>query len=117
VGTLEAGHGWLPFWMARLDEHAVTIRAALPKLEGKPSEYVLGGRYFQSIEIPEGARLTNAIVDLVGEDLLMYASDYPHGESWFPNSVTSVLGWEMAEPRKRKLFWDNAMRFYTRCPR
>ena len=19
VGTLEAGHGWLPFWMARLD--------------------------------------------------------------------------------------------------
>ena len=22
IGTLEAGHGWLPFWMKRLDEHA-----------------------------------------------------------------------------------------------
>jgi predicted TIM-barrel fold metal-dependent hydrolase len=115
VGTLEAGHGWLPFWMARIDEHAETVRAALPDLKGKPSEYVLSGRYFQSIEIPEGARLTNAVTDLVGEDLLMYASDYPHGESWFPNSVTTVLGWAMSESRKRKLFWDNAKRFYTRC--
>ena len=116
MGTLEAGHGWLPFWMARIDEHAETIKAALPELKGKPSEYVLSGRYFQSIEIPEGARLTNAVADLVGDDLLMYASDYPHGESWFPNSVTTVLGWEMSESRKRKLFWDNAMRFYARCP-
>ena len=45
----------------------------------------------------------------------MYASDYPHGESWFPNSVKTVLGWEMSETRKRKLFWDNAVRFYARC--
>ena len=36
VGTLEAGHGWLPFWMARLDEHAETIKAALPELAHKP---------------------------------------------------------------------------------
>jgi hypothetical protein len=34
-------------------EHAETIKAALPKLGHKPSEYVTGGRYFQSIEIPE----------------------------------------------------------------
>ena len=84
VGTLEAGHGWLPFWMARLDEHAETIKAALPELKHRPSEYVMSGRYFQSIEIPEGARLTNAVADLVGDDVLMYASDYPHGESHFP---------------------------------
>ena len=115
VGTLEAGHGWLPFWIARIDEHAETIKAALPDLPRKPGEYILGGRYFQSIEIPEGARLTNAVIDLVGEDLLMYASDYPHGESWFPNSVKTVLGWEMAEARKKKLFWDNAVRFYARA--
>jgi predicted TIM-barrel fold metal-dependent hydrolase len=116
VGTLEAGHGWLPFWMARLDEHAETIKAALPALDRKPSEYVTGGRYFQSIEIPEGARLTNTIVDLVGDHVLMYASDYPHGESHFPDSVAMVLGWEMDRARKRKLLWDNAARFYARAP-
>jgi predicted TIM-barrel fold metal-dependent hydrolase len=44
----------------------------------------------------------------------MYASDYPHGESHFPKSAGIVLGWDMPEPRKRKLFWDNACRLYTR---
>jgi predicted TIM-barrel fold metal-dependent hydrolase len=115
IATLEAGHGWLPFWMARIDEHAQTIKAALPELKGKPSEYVMSGRYFQSIEIPEGAKLTNAVADLVGEGVLMYASDYPHGESHFPESVQTVLEWEMEKTRKRKLFWDNAVRLYARC--
>ena len=101
--------------MARLDEHAETIKAALPPLSGKPSEYVCSGRYFQSIEIPEGARLTNAVADLVGDGVLMYASDYPHGESHFPESAGIVTAWEMPETRKRKLLWDNALRFYTRA--
>jgi predicted TIM-barrel fold metal-dependent hydrolase len=114
IGTLEAGHGWLPFWMARIDEHAETAKAALPALKHKPSEYVLCGRYFQSIEIPEGERLTNSVIDLLGEGVLMYASDYPHAESWFPESATTVLGWNMPSERKRKLFWDNAVRFYAR---
>ena len=115
IGTLEAGHSWLPFWMTRIDEHAEMIKEALPALKLKPSEYVLSGRYFQSIEIPEGEKLTNAVCDYVGEDLLMYASDYPHGESHFPKSVETVAGWRMPDARKRKLFWDNAVRFYARC--
>jgi uncharacterized protein len=115
IGTLEAGHGWLPFWMARIDEHARTIRSEIPDLKMMPSEYVLSGRYFQSIEIPEGLKLTNAVIDLVGEDVLMYASDYPHGESHFPESVDMVLDWDMPRARKNKLFWDNALKLYARC--
>ena len=45
----------------------------------------------------------------------MYASDYPHGESHFPESAGLVIGWDMAEERKRKLLWDNAVRFYARA--
>ena len=116
IGTLEAGHGWLPFWMARTDEHHRTIRSALPEsLKHKPSDYVLSGRYFQSIEVPEGEKLTNSVIDLLGEDILMYASDYPHGESWFPKTVETVMSWDMTEERKRKLFWDNAVKLYARC--
>jgi uncharacterized protein len=115
VATLEAGHGWLPFWIKRLDEHAETIKAALPELKRRPSEYVTSGRYFQSIEIPEGAALTNAVADLLGDEVLMYASDYPHGESHFPQSAGIVTGWDMPEPRKRKLLWDNASKLYARA--
>jgi hypothetical protein len=114
IGTLEAGHSWLPFWMARLDAHAHAIAAALPPLQHPPSDYVRSGRYWQSIEIPEGLHLTKPVIDLLGEDGLMYASDYPHGESWFPTSVETVLGGDLPQTVKRKRFWDNAVRFYAR---
>jgi predicted TIM-barrel fold metal-dependent hydrolase len=113
-GTLEAGHSWLPFWMARIDDQAEMIASALPELKHEPSAYVRSGRYFQSIEIPEGETLTKMVIDQLGEDILMYASDYPHGESWFPKSVETVMGWDLPEPVKRKLFWDNAVRLYAR---
>jgi predicted TIM-barrel fold metal-dependent hydrolase len=52
---------------------------------------------------------------LVGDEVLMYASDYPHGESHFPESAGIVTRWNMAETRKRRLLWDNAVRFYARA--
>jgi len=43
----------------------------------------------------------------------MYASDYPHSECHFPNSVDYVLGWSSLKPEtQQKLLWDNAARFY-----
>ena len=42
----------------------------------KPSDYVLSGRYFQSIGMSEGEKLTKQVIEVVGEDILMYASDY-----------------------------------------
>ncbi|MSQ50386.1 MAG: amidohydrolase [Betaproteobacteria bacterium] len=115
VGTLEAGHGWLPFWMTRIDEHAHTIKSAIPELKQMPSDYVLSGRYFQSIEIPEGEKITNSVCDMLGDGVLMYASDYPHGESHFPESVEMFMKWNMNDERRRKMLWDNAVRLYARC--
>jgi predicted TIM-barrel fold metal-dependent hydrolase len=116
IGVLEAGHSWLPFWMARIDEQARGKPAALAQLQMNPSDYVRSGRYFQSIEMSEGEKLTKVTLDLLGEDILMYASDYPHSESWFPNSVDTVMAWDLPERVKRKLFWDNAVRYYARYP-
>jgi uncharacterized protein len=114
LGVLEAGHGWLPGWIMRLDEHAGSVAAALPRLQNRPSEYVTGGRYFQSIEMSEGEGVTKAVIDLLGDHVLMYASDYPHGESWFPRSVETVMSWNLPRDVKRRLFWDNAVKFYRR---
>jgi uncharacterized protein len=114
LGVLEAGHGWLPFWISRLDEHQKSVAAALPDLKHSPSEYVLSGRYFQTIEMSEGLPVTRSVIDQLGDSILMYASDYPHGESWFPHSVDTVMAWDLPDPTKRKLFWDNAVNFYRR---
>lgn len=115
LGTLEAGHGWLPAWLLRLDEFHKTMRVALSDdAKKKPSEYALGGRYFQSIDIFEGEKMTNAVTDLIGDHVLMFGSDYPHGESYYPESVSIVMKWNMPDEQKRKLFWDNAVKFYAR---
>jgi hypothetical protein len=52
--ALECGHGWLAFWASRLDELAEMSRHALPPLKQRPSEYIRGPQYFQSIQIHEG---------------------------------------------------------------
>jgi predicted TIM-barrel fold metal-dependent hydrolase len=114
LGVLEAGHGWLPSWARRLDEHAHSVAGALPPLKHTPTEYVTSGRYFQSIEMSEGLDITRSVIDILGDNILMYASDYPHSESWFPESVNHVMSWDMPEDMKRKLFWDNAVNFYRR---
>jgi hypothetical protein len=75
--------------MARLDEHAETIKAPLPALGYEPSEYVTGGRYFQSIEIPEGARLAKAVMDLVGDHVLMMRRTIRMARATFPSRCRS----------------------------
>ncbi|MGH2628023.1 MAG: amidohydrolase family protein, partial [Anaerolineales bacterium] len=67
------------------------------------------------IQIHEGELSLRHAIAALGEDTLMFATDYPHSESWFPMSVEVVLGWSsLSETVKRKLFWDNAVRCYRR---
>ncbi len=115
LAPLECGHGWLAFWAARLDELAEMCRHALPPLKHKPSEYVRGPQYFQSIQLHEGELSVRQAIEALGEDTLMFATDFPHSESWFPKSVEAILGWtSISETAKRKLLWDNAARCYRR---
>ena len=115
VTSLECGHGWLASWAARLDELAEMSRHALPPLKQKPSEYLRAPHYFQSIQIYEGEQSLRHALEALGEDTLMFATDYPHSESWFPKCTDVVLGWNtLSETAKRKLLWDNAARCYRR---
>jgi uncharacterized protein len=113
--SLECGHGWLAFWAARLDELAEMSRHALPPLKQKPSEYIKGPQYYQSIQLHEGELSLRQAIEALGEDTLMFATDYPHSESWFPKSVDAVMKWTSLNPtQRRKLLWDNAVRCYHR---
>ena len=112
MGILECGFGWLPFWSKRMDEQAVYVRGIAP-LKHAPSEYVTSGRFFCSIERHEGEDLFAYVTSVLGDDVLMYASDYPHSECQFPDSVDNILRWSSLKPdTRRKLLWDNAARFY-----
>ena len=112
VGTLECGFGWLPFWGRRMDEQYAYV-GSTQELKMKPSEYLSSGRYFCSIEHQEGEDMYNTVGDFLGNDVLMYASDYPHSECQFPRSIDNVLAWQSLGPEtQQKLLWDNAAHFF-----
>ena len=113
VATVETGHGWLPNWIIRLGSQVKFVKGATPALKSSPIEYVQQGRVFCGIENHEGPKMTKAVVDILGDGVLLYQSDYPHPESLFPNSVDTVLEWKgtLGEPATRKLMGENAARF------
>jgi predicted TIM-barrel fold metal-dependent hydrolase len=44
----------------------------------------------------------------------MFASDYPHPETIFPDHADAVIAWRevLGEPAMQKLMWENATRFF-----
>ena len=55
----------------------------------------------------------NTVTGYLGDKVLMYASDYPHSECQFPQSVDNILAWSSLDPeRQKKLLWENASRFF-----
>jgi predicted TIM-barrel fold metal-dependent hydrolase len=115
IALLEAGHGWLPYWVSRLDEQADYYPDALPSEIGRFSDYARSGRYFQSIQIHEGEDATEYVIDSLGSGILMFSTDYPHGESWFPKTVDTFLGWnKLSDEVKRQLLWGNPVQCFPR---
>lgn len=115
VGTLECGHGWLPHWLLRIGRQIDYVAGAVPEdLKQTPIEYAQAGRVFCGIDWSEGPAMTKAVIDLLGDAVLMYLSDYPHPETCFPETVDTVLGWQelLGEQATRRLMSENAARFF-----
>ena len=57
----------------------------------------------------------NSVTHFLGDEVLMFSTDYPHAECHFPDSVDEVLGWTSLKPdTQQKLMWDNANRFFRK---
>lgn len=111
LGFLEIGCGWLPYWMERMDEEFEKRAREAPLLEAKPSEYLTRGRIYYSCEPDE--KMVGVVVDMVGADRIMYASDYPHWDMTYPESAALIQKrHDLGEDAKRKILGENARRFY-----
>jgi uncharacterized protein len=111
VAFLEAGIGWVPFWMEHMDEEYEFRPFEAPLLKMKPSEYMACGRVFVSCE-PEEKTL-RYVPEFFPEDNILFASDYPHWDGQFPNAVSALADRnDISGDLKRKIFFDNPQRFY-----
>jgi predicted TIM-barrel fold metal-dependent hydrolase len=114
VAFLEAGIGWVRWYVDRLDEswESVSDRAAEadPVIEVPPSEYVLGGNCFFSCEPDEPG--LERYIELVGADRVLFSSDYPHFDCKFPLSVEALAAAGLPDPLFEKITSTNPSRLY-----
>jgi predicted TIM-barrel fold metal-dependent hydrolase len=120
VGFLEAGTGWVPYMMDRLDR-AFEVSAANGRREypaackTKPSEVFASGRLYFSCEGGEPS-LRN-LVDRIGYKTLMFSSDFPH-ESNLERAMHEMEEMlerhDLSDDAKQGLFCDNIEAFYGR---
>ena len=45
-------------------------------------------------------------------DEMVFSTDYPHGDSKYPEAVENFLKLPLPDDQKRKILWDNCARFY-----
>ena len=66
-------------WLNRMTYQADYLAARLPEIKRTPIEYALDGRIFCGVELDEGPDVVQGVAAVVGDGVLMYSSDYPHG--------------------------------------
>jgi predicted TIM-barrel fold metal-dependent hydrolase len=108
---LESGCGWLPYWLHRLDEHYEVLGVQTPELKTEPSKLLERGQLYFSFEADE-SELAH-VIDVVGDDYLVFASDYSHFDSRWPGASAPIVNHEkISDGSKRKILNDNARRLY-----
>ena len=111
IGVVELGASWIISWMKHLDQAHRAFRRLqdMSEVKLKPSEYVQ-----RQIKVtPFAGEDIGWILRTGGEDLLMFASDYPHHEGTddpigrFEKTMDGI-----SEPVKDKFYASNFLSFF-----
>jgi predicted TIM-barrel fold metal-dependent hydrolase len=112
VGFLEAGCGWLPFWLWRIDNSYKFLTGEVAEnVRMKPSEY-FRRQCFISVE-PEEPGVAEVIRFLGGADNLLFGTDFPHADHG-DDIVDHLMELRTVLPEQtlRKILWENPVRYY-----
>lgn len=107
VAFLEAGAGWLPHAFHQLE-------GARPRFAGgkkSPREYWKDGTLYVAVELDEDI---NYLSQFVGEDQIVLASDYPHGDPSHEEDMVGELGkrTDLSPRLREKILSGNPARLY-----
>ena len=107
----ESGVGWLPYFLTRMDLEWRNLRDKLDYAPSTPPSELFHRQVFATFEEEE---LAAEFIPHLGADSCMWASDYPHTDSTFPESVRAVeeaLG-RLGAGDRRKITATNCARLY-----
>jgi predicted TIM-barrel fold metal-dependent hydrolase len=112
VALLESGFTWLPAHLWRFDKEWRNLRRLVPWVKRAPSAYVREHVRvsIQPLDAPPDPRHLLDVVDQLGSDeMLMWASDYPHRHLYDPDR--DLLD-RLPEGARRKIREENARALY-----
>jgi predicted TIM-barrel fold metal-dependent hydrolase len=111
IVAAECEIGWLPHWMQRMDHADKKFGAMMATpLSMKPSDYVRRQVWVTFMDDPIGV----LSAEIIGKDTFMWGSDFPHADSTWPNSrstiETNFAG--ISDDVAQSILCDNAARLY-----
>jgi predicted TIM-barrel fold metal-dependent hydrolase len=110
VSILEGGFLWLPSWGWRLDKEWKGMRREIPWVDRSPLTEIREHMRFSTAPIDAGppAEVARTIGFIKSEDLLMFASDYPHDHD---DDLAMLLD-TVPETQRPKLMAESAREWY-----
>ena len=110
---MEAGCGWVPSWLHRIDEHLeMAGDFECPDLTMTATEYFKRNCWVTTeCEDPFVAD----VIRWLGDDRILWESDFPHPDSKYPhttNEFMELLPDQITMESKAKILWDNTVDFY-----
>jgi uncharacterized protein len=108
---IEAGFGWTPSLAWRLDKVWQRLRGEVPHVKRPPSEYIRDHIYWttQPMEDPERRQDLFDVIDWIGWDKLLFATDYPH---WDFDEPSRVLPPGVSDDNRAAFYLGNARKVY-----
>jgi predicted TIM-barrel fold metal-dependent hydrolase len=114
VVSVESGIGWIPFVLEAIEyELAENAPAILKQLGKRPIDYFRSNIYGTFwFERNEGKLME--LIDAIGEDNIMFETDFPHPTCLYPDPLWTVSGKVASLPAsvQAKIMGENARKLY-----
>ncbi|MCE3551399.1 amidohydrolase [Pseudonocardia sp. RS11V-5] len=111
VVCIEGGFAWMPALMQRLDAVWRRLGDEIPDVVRPPSEYLREQVWVttQPMEEPARPRQLLDVIEQMGADRIMFATDYPH---WDSDDPVHAFPLKLPHDIETMIFRDNAARLY-----
>jgi predicted TIM-barrel fold metal-dependent hydrolase len=116
IAFMEFGAEWIFYMVGRLDHYLARDREIQPQVLNARmpaqtmKEYLRSGRVFVCGEMEDP--LMKEEIALLGEDQLLYSSDYPHGEGRENAAQELLERSDVSAAQKQKILYQNPLRLF-----
>jgi predicted TIM-barrel fold metal-dependent hydrolase len=109
IGFMESGGGWIAPWLDRMDRHFEQSLYRDASVTVRPSELFQRNCWisFEPVE-----KSLAVLADYIGPNKILWATDYPHPDGYFPGAPAMIEAMGLPEETRRAVLAQGAMEFY-----